>query len=122
MKSQLIDARSTCKDFNNQMRELGVINNYPDSYAKDHDYKHHGFDFVQTEDDVDKFLAELDEAPTWHSMGSGSCAKALRIRNSLNKPDEFNWGKVKCFKMYASFARRICCGCHETGSFNPNKD
>jgi hypothetical protein len=114
---QPIDARSARKDFDKQMREQGLIR----SYAKDHDYKLHGFDFIKTEDDVDKFLVELDSAPTWHSMGNGSCTKALRIRSALSKPDEFNWGKVNNFKMYASFVRRTCCGCHETGSFKPNK-
>lgn len=120
MQSQSIDARSTCEDFNNRMRDQGVIGNYTNSYAKDHDYQHHGFCFIQTESDVDKFLAELDAAPKWHHMGGESCTKAWRIRNSLNKPNEFNLSKVERFKMYASFARRTCCACHETGSFKTN--
>jgi len=121
MKSQPIDARSPCNDFNQHMRSQGVIRNYPESYAKDHNYKHHGFDFIQTEEDIEGFLDELDAAPTWHSMGDGKCTKAWRIRKALSKPDDFNWGKLKRFKMYASFARRTDCGCHETGSFNPTK-
>jgi hypothetical protein len=121
MQTQSIDARSSCNDFNQHMRDHGVIRNHPESYAKDHNYQHHGFDFAQTEEDIEQFLNELEAAPTWHSIGNGSCTKAWRIRNSLNKADDFNWGKIKRFKMYASSARRTDCGCHETGSFKPNK-
>lgn len=120
MEAQSIDARSACSEFNQHMRHQGVIRHYPESFAKDYNYRQHGFEFIQTDEDIEAFLNQLDASPTWHRMGSGTCTKAWRIRNALSKPDDYNWGRLTRFKMYAASARRTCCGCHETGSFKPN--
>jgi hypothetical protein len=111
------DARSTNKDFNRRLISEGVLPKYFGSYAKDHHYEKFGFDFVSTEDDIEHFLNELDRAPEAFLGRIGKCIKAREIRRKLEKDNTYGWDNLSRFRLFASSARRICCACHETGSY-----
>lgn len=121
LNAQGVDARVSSKAFEKVLIGLGLLPDYPGSYAKDHHYENFGFTFIQSEQDIEDFLRELDLAnermdtsPTF----KWGCTKAKVIRRGLAKP----WGWlsiVEQFKAHASHARRVHCSCHEVGSFKP---
>jgi hypothetical protein len=115
-----IDARSPNRTFDKFLIDSNLIANFHTNYARDHDYRHYGFDFISSELDAESFLSELDKQAELKAPFSTTCQKAESIRRSLKRPDSLKLGAVNFFKFHASSARRICCSCHETGSFFPN--
>ena len=113
-----VDARAPLNEFTAALQAQGHIHHYPGAYAKDAHFKQHGFPTIHTEADVAAFLDALDAAPGFNGEVS-PCAKAHAIRASLSTPDDYKWGVVERFKMFASARRRVHCSCHETGSFFP---
>ena len=79
----------------------------PWRYAKDHHFEKWCFEDINTIEDVLNFCILLDSESTTY------CTKARSIRNRLG---------VECYannpKILLASARRVCCGCHETGSFS----
>ena len=115
---QPVDARTPLNEFTAALQAQGHIHHYPGAYAKDTHFKQHGFSTIHTEADVAAFLDTLDAAPGFNGDIS-PCAKAQAIRASLSTPDDYKWGVVERFKLFASARRRVHCSCHETGSFFP---
>mgnify|MGYP000359688213 CR=1 FL=1 len=115
---QSVDARAPLNEFTAALQAQGHIHHYPGAYAKDTHFKQHGFSTIHTEADVTAFLDALDAAPGFNGEVS-PCANARAIRASLSTPDDYKWGVVERFKLFASARRRVHCSCHETGSFFP---
>ena len=115
---QPVDARTPLNEFTAALQAQGHIHNCPGAYAKDTHFKQHSFSTIHTEADVAAFLDTLDAAPGFNGDIS-PCAKARAIRASLSTPDDYKWGVVERFKLFASARRRVHCSCHETGSFFP---
>lgn len=98
------------------MKQAGILHDW--DYARDGHFSRWIIgETVKTMEDVEAFLAKLDkdnEEQTKPPFRWG-CTKAKQIRSWLNKPFwTENMGRVMSA---IAPARRVCCSCHETGSF-----
>jgi len=86
----------------------------------DHDYPrdHHFrpcFELIRTRADVESFLVELQMDRL--KVTDGVCPKVRSIRDALDHP-ACKWDKLEEHILHTlTRARRICCWCHETGSY-----
>lgn len=113
-----MDAKMPLSEFTAALQAQGHLSTYPGAYAKDNHFQQYGFSDIHSDADVNAFLETLDASPGFQGEVS-PCKKASAIRASLDTPDEYNWGRVKRFKLFAAARRRVHCSCHETGSFSP---
>jgi hypothetical protein len=111
-----INSRSSVKDIETALKETGVLPNYDWAYAKDQDHQR-AYDDLTTPEEVEKFLAALDQdnKELTKPPFQWGCTKARLIRQYLQKP--FWIMNMARMKAAISHNRRVCCSCHETGSF-----
>jgi hypothetical protein len=85
-------------------------------YAVDIHFEEFVLNSIKTTEDAADFLTQLDLDAGAHSPGS-KCQKAERARRWLS--DSFWTARQNHIRAAIAVQRRICCGCHETGSFSP---
>lgn len=88
---------------------------YDHEYPRDRHFEP-CFRHIRTRADVELFLAEL-EADRVKTGVTGACSKVRSIRNALGI-NIAGWDRLEDQIMHTlTSARRICCWCHETGSY-----
>lgn len=111
------DARMSEQDFRSALINIGALPDHGDSYPRDFHFKQHGFDFIETEADIDVFMQDLDAAG---AAAGSSCNKARSIRFHMDSPWK-GFTKIGHFKAAAADARRTHCRCHLKCSFAVDK-
>lgn len=78
-------------------------------------------DAITTLEDAELLLIQLDAEAKTCGWGSPTCTKARIIRQYLHGERGEFW-RESPERIRSTFAsnRRVCCGCHQTGSFHPN--
>jgi hypothetical protein len=99
-------------DAEKMMKAAGALGEW--DYARDHHFKHWIYEDLKTPEDVQAFLAQLDKDSDYTG-----CIKAREIRSMLASP--FWSENMDRIKSAISSNRRVCCGCHESGSFAKRK-
>jgi hypothetical protein len=102
-----LHSRSSIKEVEAEMTRCGVPLHAGGNYAVDNHFESYCFDSINTAEDAIKFADELDKDSTT------GCAKARSIRDGINDGGFYSKNPRHCL----ASARRVCCGCHETGSY-----
>jgi len=87
-------------------------------YLKDHHFAKYVYFDINTLEDVEAFLVKLDKDNVDHTKPGPfrrGCSKARGIRSYLEK--DFWKEDADRLRAAISHNRRICCSCHEVGSF-----
>ena len=93
------------------LRAAGVLSEH--DYARDAHFEGFVLNSINSLDDAQKFLNKLRQDAKGTFLGK--CSKAESAQGCLNKP--FWQESVGHIRSALSHARRVHCGCHETGSF-----
>jgi hypothetical protein len=114
-----VHSRMGVKEFDAALKAAGVLPNYDWSYSKDHHWAWCNFLDIKSVEDALRFADENDaHRRAMGGMGSDlPCQKNYQIREWLAKP--FWRADVSRVRQVLACSRRICCGCHETGSYKP---
>lgn len=102
--------------FEGLLKQAGILSTW--DYARDAHFQRWLLcDAITDMDSLVNFLAQLDQAKDalkWASKPA-ECVKARTIRNKL---ETAFWSETMGRVLSAvATARRVCCFCHETGSF-----
>lgn len=83
--------------------------------ADDYYFAKYIYTDIETLEDVEKFIAQLDADHNEQLCFGTGCIKAKVIREYLKK--DF-WKKTPDrLRSMIAYNRRVCCSCHETGSY-----
>ena len=107
--------RMTVSEVEKELKASGLIRG--DDYARDADFARHVLVEVGTLEQAEAFLAELDgeNTKTTSPPFRWGCTKAKLIREYLDNP--FWCQTPDRIRSAIAHNRRVCCSCHETGSF-----
>ncbi len=104
----MMDPTSSLADLSVFFRTKGVLSS--DAYLQDQHFERWVLPALDTEQSVSDFLKHLDQA-------HGACPKAQHVRDWMAQ-DFCAWmPRPRAAQLALSKARRVCCRCHETGSF-----
>ena len=113
--------QSTLSQFQSWLFRTNILR-WDFQYAKDIHFERYLVSaHIKSLQDLERFLDTLDQQSEGSFHRLNGCSKAHLVRNYLLKPPKvFNGEEESKFDfsltMLAS-SRRICCLCHETGSF-----
>jgi hypothetical protein len=88
----------------------------PSLYLLDQGFAHHALASVNTLADALAICDALDKGASRRAHRA-VCAKAREARAWLTKADSFWTQTPERLRLGLAHNRRICCACHETGSF-----
>lgn len=97
---------------------------YSHEYVKDHHFRHYVLQpQLSTLEQVEEFLQKLDndrKARNFSPSFDWVCSKVRSARHSLAYESALSNDLDWALRSLAR-ARRVCCSCHETGSFHPQQ-
>jgi len=101
------------------LRTAGYMRDW--EYLKDRDFAKFIYLDINSLEDLEAFLVKLDKDNEEHTKPGPfrwGCSKAKGIRSYLTGNNRAFWtGSVERLRLAMAPNRRICCGCHEVGSF-----
>lgn len=122
-----LSSRSSVQELEETLRAAGIrlqprVPNLGESvwtdYAVDDHFARYCYSDINGVEDALKLADDLDAdgVQSWHN---GPCSKAREIRRLI--AESFWADTVSRVRALLSHRRRVCCGCHETGSYSRQK-
>lgn len=118
-----IDASLARIDFHLRTHNIFI---YSHQYIKDYEFERYVLNTLTNVGQAIALLLRLDsECKRWGPAWSGGCSKVRAVwpwymgtETMWNNPQRADWKFWwEHFRSPLAYARRVCCGCHETGSF-----
>lgn len=84
------------------------------NYPKDEHFERFALASILTDDDAERFLSELqsERGDAW-----GTCSKVMSARSFMKYDHGDFIHHMDWVRLSIAQARRTCCWCHDTGSF-----
>lgn len=120
-KHGTLPLQSTLVDFQSWLFRTNIFR-WDFEYAKDIHFERYLISsHIKSIQDLESFLDTLDLESKGSFHRLNGCSKTKLVRNYLHKPpnvvDGMEESKLEFSLAMLASSRRICCLCHETGSF-----